>query len=210
MTRRIVLPIVSWYFQVQVQGLDRVPRYGPAILAINHLSMLDPILVGAVVPRVVHFMAKEELFRYPLLGWLLRCLHAFPVRRGQADREALSRALAVLKAGGVVGIFPEGTRSADGQLLPLQGGTAFLALKSGAAVIPVAIAGTHRAMPRGALWPRRARVQIRIGEPLCPGMAGSGSVRREQLQAVSESITLALHRLVNQLFSGQPSSSSSF
>ena len=200
-------PVLLWYFRVRVEGLERVPSRGPAILAINHLSMLDPILVGAVMPRTVHFMAKEELFRYPLLGWLLRRFHAFPVRRGQADREALSRALAVLKAGEVVGIFPEGTRSPDGQLLPLQGGTAFLALKSGAAVIPVAIAGTHRAMPRGALWPRRTRVEIRVGEPMALGPAPSGSVRREQLEAVSQSITLALHRLVNQLLSGQPSSS---
>ena len=205
-----MLPIVSWYFHVQVQGLERVPPRGPVILAINHLSMLDPILVGAVMPRVVHFMAKQELFRYPLLGWLLRRLHAFPVRRGQADREALARALDLLRAGEVVGIFPEGTRSADGQLLPLQGGTAFLALKSGAAVIPVAIAGTHRAMPRGALWPRRVRVQIRIGEPVRLSLPAPGSVRKGELQAVSESITLALHRLVHQLFSGQPTSSSSF
>ena len=195
---------------MRVEGLNRLPRQGPVILAINHLSMLDPILVGAVVPRVIHFMAKEELFRYPGLGWLLRRVHAFPVRRGQADREALATALQLLRAGEVVGIFPEGTRSADGRLLPLQSGTAFLALKSGATVVPVAIAGTQQAMPKGALWPRRARVRIQVGEALAASAPSGPGARKAQLQEVSETITQAMHRLLSQLMAGQPTSSSTF
>lgn len=202
----ILRPVLMRYFRMRVDGLERLPSQGPAILAINHVSMLDPILVAAALPRPVHFMAKEELFRYPLLGWLLRWLHAFPVRRGQPDREAIARALSVLKAGGVVGIFPEGTRSLDGRLLPIQGGTAFLALKSGAAVFPVAIVGTHRAMPKGAWWPRRACVQIRVGEPLRLPEGTQGPVRRAELEAVNARIRHELHRLVNQLLSGAPGS----
>ncbi|HEY8486776.1 MAG TPA: lysophospholipid acyltransferase family protein [Limnochordales bacterium] len=191
---------------MRVDGLERLPAQGPVILAINHLSMLDPILIGALVPRVVHFMAKEELFRYPLLAPVLRWVHAFPVRRGQPDREALARALAILRRGEVVGIFPEGTRGVEGRLLPLQAGTAFLALKSGAVVVPVAIVGTHRAMPRGAWWPRRVGVLVRIGEPLpvAAGQVREGGLRRAELQQLSARIHHALHRLVTQLLSEAP------
>lgn len=172
------------------------------MLAINHLSMLDPIIVGALIPRPIHFMAKRELFEYPLLGWLLPRVYAFPVRRGQADREALTHALAVLRSGGMVGIFPEGTRSDRARLLELQGGTAFLALKSGAPVVPIAIVGTELAMPRGARWPRRVKVSVRVGEPLPVRQAAWGGQLKERVQNLSGHIAVELGRLMDQLLSG--------
>lgn len=184
-----------------------MPRQGPLIVAINHLSLLDPILVGAALPRPVHFMAKEELFRYPLLGLLLRWVRAFPVRRGEADREAIASGLRILQAGGVVGIFPEGTRSLDGRLLSLQGGTAFLALKSGAPIVPVAISGTERAMPKGAWWPRRVAVRIQVGTPI-QRLPDNGAAFKDRLQELSRSLAQELARLLNQPFSGEPGSSS--
>ena len=178
-------------------------------MAINHLSMLDPILVGAVIPRPICFMAKEELFRYPVLGRILRWVHAFPVRRGEPDREAIQYALRRLREGQVVGIFPEGTRSPDGRLLELQGGTALLALKSGAPILPVAITGTQRAMPKGAWWPRRVPVEIRIGHLLPVEPTDPATSTRARIAATSQRLAASLSELLGQSLAGQPGSSPS-
>lgn len=196
------------YFQIRVTGLDRVPRSGPVVLAINHLSMLDPILIGAVMPRPICFMAKEELFRYPLLGRILRWVNAFPVRRGEPDRDAIQYALKRLREGHVVGIFPEGTRSLDGRLLELHGGTALLALKSGAPILPVAITGTQRAMPKGAWWPRRVYVEIRIGQ-LLPVDPAPATGTKARIAATSQRLAASLSELLGQSLAGQPDSSAS-
>ena len=195
--RRLVGPILRRYFRIRVTGLERLPRTGPVVLAINHRSMLDPILIGAVMPRPVCFMAKEELFRYPGLGRLLRWLGAFPVRRGEPDREAIQHALRRLREGQVVGIFPEGTRSVDGRLLTLHGGTALLALKSGAPILPVAITGTERAMPRGAWWPRRVTVEIRVGR-LLPVEEGSATGTKARVASTSRRLADSLAELLGQ------------
>lgn len=151
----------------EVGGREHVPPDGPLLVIANHLSWLDPPLVGTVLPRKVHFMAKHELFRKPLAAWVLRRLGAFPVRRGQPDRWALRHALDLLDRGAVVGLFPEGTRS-RGRLGPFEPGAALLAIKSGAPVLPVAIAGPYR--------PGR-RVRVRIGVPFrVAGSGGEGSI----------------------------------
>ena len=206
--RRILRPLLCAYFRVRVTGLERVPRSGPVLLAINHLSMLDPILVGAVIPRPIYFMAKEELFRYPLLGRILRWVHAFPVRRGEPDREAIQYALKRLQEGQVVGIFPEGTRSLDGQLLTLHGGTALLALKSGAPILPVAITGTQLAMPKGAWWPRRVPVEIRIGHLLSVEGAPTAGTRA-RIAETSRRLADSLKELLAQSMARQPGSPTS-
>ncbi|MEW6047981.1 MAG: lysophospholipid acyltransferase family protein [Bacillota bacterium] len=205
MARRLLQALLLPYFRVRVTGLERVPRNGPVILAINHLSMLDPLLIGVVMPRPVCFMAKDELFRYPLLGQVLRWVYAFPVRRGEADREAIHHALKLLREERVVGVFPEGTRSRDGQLLELQGGTALLALKSGAPILPVAIAGTERAMPKGAWWPRRIAIDIRVGQLLTTG-SESTSGKKERIAATSHRLAEQLRELLGQRLPGEPDS----
>ncbi|HLT59393.1 MAG TPA: lysophospholipid acyltransferase family protein [Limnochordales bacterium] len=167
LARRVLRPLFAWYFRWECQDLHHLPPAGPAILAANHVNYLDPLLIGAAVPRQIHFMAKHELFHNRALAWLLDRVGAFPVRRGQADRQAIRRALELLAAGKVVGIFPEGTRSETGELQDVQGGTALLALKSGAPVVPLAVLGVERALDAGnRRWPRRSRVTLKMGPPL--------------------------------------------
>lgn len=154
-------------YRWDVRGLEHVPRGGPLLVVANHFSWLDPPLVGTVLPRKVHFMAKQELFRYPLFGWLLRRLGAFPVRRGHPDRQALRHSLDLLRRGEVVGLFPEGTRS-RGFLGPFEPGAGLLAVRSGAPVLPVAIDGPYRI---------GRRIRVRIGPPLRWDRTGSeGSI----------------------------------
>ncbi len=150
-----------------------MPGEGPVILVANHASMLDPVVLGCAVGRPVRFMAKHELFRNRMFGSVLRSLGAFPVRRGQSDREAFHTALEVLSRGEVLGIFPEGTRSLNGELQPPYSGAAVLAEKTGAPVVPVGIIGTHQVMRRGSWLPRPGRIAVRVGRPLyAAGRAG--------------------------------------
>lgn len=148
--------VFSVLYRWDVRGREHVPAEGPVLICANHIAWWDPPLVGTAMPRPVFFMAKEELFRYPVLGTLLPRVGAFPVRRGTADRRALKTALEHLAQGRAVGIFPEGTRSRDGRLLPAEPGAALLAVRSRAPVVPVAICGPYR--------PFRP-IRVRIGEP---------------------------------------------
>lgn len=130
--------------RVRVEGMEHVPRSGPFVLCSNHVSWIDPLLLGALLPRKLFYMAKKEMFTSPLLALVLRTVGAFPVRRHQADRRALRTALDLLGGGRAVAVFPEGTRSRDGSLGRAQPGAALLALHSGARVLPVAICGRYR------------------------------------------------------------------
>jgi len=142
--KAIVSPLYRIGFRLRVEGLENVPREGSVILCANHASLHDPLMVGVAAPRQVHFMAKEELFRIPGLRTLIRWLGAFPVKRGHPDRAALKQAIKVLQEGGCFGVFPEGTRARDDHLGKAQPGTAYLALKTGATVIPVGVSSSYR------------------------------------------------------------------
>lgn len=147
----------AWQFRIRVQGRDRVPLSGGVVVVANHSSMADgPILFG-VLPRRVSFLIKQEMFK-GIAGTLLLKIGQIPVKRGEADRTALTSALSVLKAGGVIGIFPEGTRG-EGDVANAQNGAAWLAKTSNAVVLPIACRGTHQA--KG--W--RPQVDVLIGEP---------------------------------------------
>ncbi len=147
----------AWQFRLRVHGRDRVPLSGGVVVVANHSSMADgPILFG-VLPRRVTFLIKQEMFK-GVAGPLLKMIGQIPVRRGEADRTALTSALSVLKAGGVVGIFPEGTRG-EGDVTSAQNGAAWLAKMSDAVVLPVACRGTYQA--KGF----RPPVDVLIGEP---------------------------------------------
>ncbi len=131
-------------FRVRVKGRDHVPAAGPAIFCCNHIFWGDPVTLATAVKRPVRFMAKDEIFRVPLLGALVRAVGAFPVKRGTADRSSLKQALKILEDGGVFGIFPEGTRSRTRQLLRPEPGVVWIAVRSRTPVIPMAIAGDYR------------------------------------------------------------------
>lgn len=128
-------------FRLEARGLHHIPKEGPVILASNHISNLDPPTIGVLVPRKVNFMAKEELFKIPVFGALIRAFGAFPVKRGGVSKEAIKSAITLLKEGNVLGIFPEGSRKTPGAA---KKGTAMIAIRSGATIIPVAIVGRYR------------------------------------------------------------------
>lgn len=137
-------------YPLRVLGADNLPKSGAAILCGNHMSLLDPLAAGVAVGRPVRFMGKKELFRVPLLGGLLRALGAFSVDRGNADMAAVRTSLALLKEGGVLGIFPQGGRETGGYR-GMETGVALIALKSGAPVVPMRILGKFRPFRRNTL-----------------------------------------------------------
>jgi len=164
-TWRGVRMLVPLFGGLTVRGAENIPREGPVIIASNHAAHMDPPYLSQIMDRQLHMMAKEELFKVPVLGRYIRALAAFPVKRGTADRAALREAVERLRQGHVLGIFPEGTRSPDGRLGPAEKGFALLARQTGAPIVPVAIEGTNRILPKGAKWPHRHHVRITIGTP---------------------------------------------
>ena len=176
--------------RLTVEGVENIPRQGPVILMINHLSFLDPFVVVASMPRQVTAMSKVENFSIPVWGWIFKLYGAIPVRRGQVDRRALKAALDVLKSDTMLLIAPEGTRSPTHALQKAHDGMAYIAQRSGAAIVPVAIIGT------GDFWPhikrlRRTPVHIRVGQPFYL-QAQERRLDREMLTAMT---TEAMYRL---------------
>ncbi|MCR4402245.1 MAG: 1-acyl-sn-glycerol-3-phosphate acyltransferase [Firmicutes bacterium] len=178
---RVVLKIA---FQTRVDGDDNVPSEGPVILVANHLSMLDPIVLGCAIARPVRFMAKHELFSNRFFAWILSSLGAFPVRRGQADKEAFHRAVEILLKGQVLGVFPEGTRSLTGRLQAPYSGAVVLAEKVGAPIVPVGIVGTDKILRKGAVLPRPGRISVRVGKPIFPPSCCQGQGREAGRESV--------------------------
>ncbi len=179
------------YNRVEVTGREHIPPTGGVLIIANHTSYLDPPLVGSLFVRPVHFMAKSELFFFPL-GQLIRRTHAFPVRQGSSDRVALRRALQLLRAGKVLLVFPEGTRSPEGRLIPFEQGAAYLALASGAQVVPVGLDGADKVLPRHGWWLRPAKLRLRIGPPVDLSDLQGERLTREALPAATERMTEAL------------------
>lgn len=153
-------------FRYRVEGVEKIPKNGGVLLVANHASYLDPPLLGSAASRPVHFMAKAELFKLPFLSWALPRVNAFPVRRGAADRTAIRTAIDYLQKGEVVGIFPEGTRTSTGELLPPRRGPSLIALRAGVPVVPVALIGTFRPFQIRRGIPRFNRFVVRFGEAI--------------------------------------------
>jgi glycerol-3-phosphate dehydrogenase (NAD(P)+) len=161
--RAFAQPALMLYFRLARNGHRHVPS-GGVILASNHRSFLDPFVLGCCVPRPIYFVAKQELFKNPLAGWILNCLGAFPLRRGASDEESVKTSMMLLERGRVVVIFPEGTRVTRGSLKPPRRGVGRLALESGAPVVPVAVSGSERARRGWRIRP--VKVHLRFGAPL--------------------------------------------
>lgn len=175
-------------FRLEVKGAANIPADGPVIVASNHSSYIDAIILGLLSPRQIRFMAKGELWRYPLLGRLVEALGAFPIRRGKSDRQAIHTAVSVLREGDVVGIFPEGTRFHDEKLGPGQAGVVLLAVKGDAPVVPVGIRGTERVMPPGAKIPRLPKIVVEAGSPIDVVHERSEGDRRRALAEIMAKI----------------------
>jgi 1-acyl-sn-glycerol-3-phosphate acyltransferase len=188
-------------FGLRSRGAEHVPAKGPVLLVANHVSFLDPPLVGGAAPRPLTFLAKAELFRVPLFGGLIRRLNAQPLRREGGDAAALRAALRVLKRGGALLVFPEGTRGEGDILGPAKPGAGMLAVLGGAPVVPVYISGSGRAWPRGRRFPRPANVTVTFGSPL-PVTVGGHASRKDDYEAVSRQMMSAIAGLRDSASSG--------
>ncbi|WP_425455412.1 lysophospholipid acyltransferase family protein [Amycolatopsis palatopharyngis] len=189
--RRIARHVVRPAFRLRARGLERVPRSGPLVLIANHSTMIEPQLIFGMLPRRSVFLVKEELFRGGL-GWFLHRIGQVPIRRGVADRAPLLTAVAVLRGGGVVGVFPEGSRGA-GDVASAERGAAWLVRTSGAVVLPVATRGTLR--PEGTRRRFRPVVDLLVGEPFTVRV-GRG---RAGLEEATERLRTELACLVHTL-----------
>lgn len=175
---RIFLTI---YTRCKVTGLENVPATGPCLILSNHTSHLDPPIIGSVLRREVHSMGRDDLFRIPLIGWIIRRLNAHPIRRGTIDREAIKQADAILMEGHALLIFPEGTRSPDGKLAPALGGFGMIleGLDQEIPCVPLLLVGVHRALGKGMIFPRPVAVEARFGKPFIIAAKGEKEPRRD-------------------------------
>lgn len=182
-------------FGYRVEGWENVPKEGPVILAANHLSILDPIAIGAGVRRPVSFLARADVFRLPLLSWLLPRLYAIPVERGQSDLSAIKSAIRALERGMAFGIFPEGTRSRTGRLQPFKTGVAAIALRTGSPVVPVAVVGTDQAWPVGKkLFRLRRGIRVIYGQPI--SVPRAGRISHQELENLTREIEARVRELL--------------
>ncbi|MBP6342351.1 MAG: 1-acyl-sn-glycerol-3-phosphate acyltransferase [Candidatus Omnitrophica bacterium] len=154
------------FFPLKIQGRENVPKEGAFLLACNHVSYLDPMIMGIATGRRLNYMAKDELFHRPVLGYILRSLWAFPVKRNRADKKALRESLDCLKKGRPLLLFPEGTRHGTPGEKKIEAGVGFLALKADVPVVPVFVDGSQKVFPPGAKTLRRGQVLVRYGKPI--------------------------------------------
>lgn len=185
--RGILAPLVRVVFRLRVGGVENIPTEGPTLFVANHISMWDPPLIGyaLVSRRRVYFMAKSELFRVPVLGWVIRRLGAFPVERGGADRSAIRTAREVLDRGDALLMFPEGTRNTDGHLQSAWPGAGALGLADHVRVVPVAISGSNRGL---------GPVRVSVGAPLDLSELPTGP-RGERSQMAADRMMAAISAL---------------
>jgi 1-acyl-sn-glycerol-3-phosphate acyltransferase len=190
-----------FYCRWRVYHPERVPQAGPVILASNHASFLDPPLVGCGLRRGINYLARESLFRFPVVGWVLRRWNSVPVDREGGGARGLKAILDRLLNGGPIILFPEGTRSRDGQLQPARSGIGLTVIKSGAPVIPVRVFGTFEAYGRHLRLPRPRRVMVKYGQPLyfkelrAEAKVCSKARLKEIYQQVADEIMAAIARL---------------
>ncbi|MEC4684061.1 MAG: lysophospholipid acyltransferase family protein [Nitrospirota bacterium] len=179
-SRSIVGFLMRTYIPTTIRGTEHIPSEGGVIIASNHLSVLDVPLLGYAIGREARFPAKPELFTREILSRFLLSLGGFPITRGEGDRKALSFSEQVLRQGGILSIFPEGTRSRDGVVHSFHRGVALLAMSAGVPIVPAAIWGSDRSFPPGASIPRPARIFISFGPPEWPEPLSSDPVKKKE------------------------------
>ncbi len=187
------------FFKLRVIGVENVPRHGPALICCNHCSYMDPMLAVTALPRKAYSLSRKEIYQKPLLGLLVRHLGAIRLdRESLADKEAVQAVLGVMDHGDLCIIYPEGTRSSNGLLQAPHNGAAFLAVKSGAPVIPMAIIGSYECWPRQRKLARMGKITVRIGAPVTYHLPLNKESRREDLAPISADIMNRIHALQEQ------------
>lgn len=181
--RMVLRMFFAVVYRLETRGLSNIPDGGAVILCSNHISNLDPPVVGIPLERKVHYMAKQELFNVPVLGWLITQLGAFPVKRGGVSKDSIRMAINMLKAGNVIGVFPEGTRKNAGGMG--KKGAAMLALKSEATVIPVAVVGSYTPF---------TKLIVYYGQPVDISEFNNGG--SEELEKATEKIMATIRSMI--------------
>lgn len=175
---------VFWH-RYRARGLEHLPEEGGALLLINHQSFLDPLFVGLPLQRPVSYIARDNLFVVPVIGWILKKTYVMPISRESAGTEIIRHALRRLDDGYLVGMFPEGTRTRTGELGSIKPGFLALVRRTEAPIIPVGIAGAFEAFPRGSILPRPSPVSVVFGPPLDPDLVRELSQRGREREFVA-------------------------
>ena len=181
LTQLAVRGIAIILFSLRIFGAENWPREGGALVCSNHQSYFDPVIIGSSCSRRMNYLARESLFRFFLFGWLIRWYDAIPIQREGMGIGGLKETMRRLKRGEMVLIFPEGTRTSDGQLQELKPGFCTVARRSRAAIVPLALDGAYQAWPKEAAWPRLSAVHISVGLPITAEEIGQLS--DEELEA---------------------------
>ena len=184
--------VFGLWFRARTRGIENLPTRGGALLLINHQSFLDPLVMGTWLSLPISYLARDNLFRVPVVGWILRHTYVMPINRAGGSSAVIRKTIERLQQGYLIGIFPEGTRSTDGQLGRLKPGFLAIVRRADAPVIPVGISGTGRALGRGSWFPKPYRVRVVIGKPLSPEEMSSLSKKgheAEMLQLVGDRIS---------------------
>ncbi|MBE9222726.1 1-acyl-sn-glycerol-3-phosphate acyltransferase [Cyanobacterium stanieri LEGE 03274] len=187
----VVSPFFHLYFRGRVENVEGVPREGKLMIVSNHASVFDPPILACAIPRRVSFMAKQELFNSPLFGKLISFLGAYPVNRGEGDRNAIRQALARIEQEWTTCVFIEGTRTDDGKVNNPKLGAALIAAKSQASVLPVCLCGTENILVKGKKLPQPVSVNIKIGEVMPP----PPSTKKKDLELATQSYAEAINKL---------------
>jgi 1-acyl-sn-glycerol-3-phosphate acyltransferase len=187
----VVSPLMHTYFRGRIYGVQNVPLDEPLIVVSNHASYFDPPILSCAIRRPVAFMAKEELFKVPVLKQAITLYGAYPVKRTSADRSAIRSACESLHEGWATGVFLEGTRTSDGRITHPKLGAAMIAAKTHASILPVSLWGTQKILRRGSPIPRPVPITVRIGEPISPPR----SLDRAELEFVTQQCADAINHL---------------
>lgn len=200
--RLLAVLLCKLLFRVHVTGREFIPKEGGVLLVTNHASYLDPVILGVVCPRPLYFFARADLFKHRIFGWLIRSLHAFPVRLDRLDKDAIERAIRELTEGKVVVVFPEGTRSRSGELQPGQAGVGFFAVKAKVPVIPVYLRGVYKALPPGSKMIRPKRISAHFGKsllfetlPSLQGQEAKAGRRQAHYQKIADQMMEAIRQI---------------
>jgi 1-acyl-sn-glycerol-3-phosphate acyltransferase len=193
------------WLRYRARGLENLPKTGGGLVLVNHQSFLDPMLVGLPLQRPVSNLARDSLFKVPVIGWVLRNTYVMPINRDAASTASIRHALQRMNHGFLVGLFPEGTRSTDGTVGEFKPGFISMIRRAKVPVYPVGIAGAYEAMPRGGfrLWPQRVRIVF--GKPLCAEEVARLSAKghEDELVAFARAGVVACQREAQQWRDGK-------
>jgi len=190
----LVFPIFRFLFRGQTVGISNVPKTGGVVVVSNHGSHLDPPILGHALGRPVAFMAKTELFRVPILSYIISACGAYPVKRGAGDREALKTASNRLIEGFATGVFLDGSRQENGRVNDPKAGAALLAARTGCPILPVAIVNSHRAFPKGSCLPRFVSIHLKVGELIQP----PSTRKKEDLVSTTKQVQVAINSMLEK------------